>query len=187
MARSRREVSGGHFYHVLNRGVRRSPLFDGDKDYEEFQHLLACAGERVPMRLLAYTLMPNHWHLVLWPEQDGAISAYIKWLAGTHACNFNARHRHVGAVYESRFKCVPVQDDFHLLTVLRYVESNPVRASLVRRAEQWRWSSVTRPAVPRLTPSPVQRPVQWLDLLADPSLDLLQAALAPDRGAHSGV
>jgi putative transposase len=176
MARTRREVSGGHFYHVLNRGVRRSTLFATDEDYEEFQHLMARAAERVPMRLMAYTLMPNHWHLVLWPEHDGAISAYIKWLAGTHACNFNARHKHVGAVYQRRFTSVPVRDDVHLLTVLRYVEANPVRAALVSRAEWWRWSSVTWPAIPRLTPSPVRRPPQWLDLLADPSLDLLDAA-----------
>ena len=71
------------------------------------------------MRVLAYVLMPNHWHLVLWPEHDGAISAYLKWLSGPHPCYFNGRYRHSGAVYQSRFKSVPVYDAMQLLRVLR--------------------------------------------------------------------
>lgn len=131
------------------------------------------------MRMFAYALMPNHWHLVLWPEEDGAVSAYLKWLEGTHACNFNRCYRQSGAVYQSRFKSVPVYDPIQLLRVLRYVEANPVRAGLVPRAEAWQWSSASPSSLVCLTPSPVARPPQWLDLLADPTLDLISAV--PDR------
>ena len=180
MPRRRREVSGGHVYHVLNRGVRRSLLFKTPCDYREFQGLMGRAAERLSMRMLAYVLMPNHWHLVLWPERDGAVSAYMKWLAGTHACHFNQRNGHTGAVYQSRFRSVPVYDAIQLLRVLRYVEANPVRARLVARADCWDWSSASPSSRVLLTPSPVPRPPQWLDLLADPTLDLMAAIFRPE-------
>ncbi len=176
MGRPRREVSGGHIYHVLNRGVRKSVLFECSAEYEQFQQLMCRAAQRVSMRVLAYVLMPNHWHLVLWPECDGALSAYVQWLAGTHARSINARYGHVGAAYQRRFTSVPVRDALHLLTVLRYVESNPVRAGLVRDAEAWPWSSATSASAVSLTASPVPRPAPWSDLLADSSLDLFEAA-----------
>jgi putative transposase len=129
------------------------------------------------MRVIGYVLMPNHWHLVLWPEDDGAVSAYVKWLAGTHACHFNRCYRHTGAVYQSRFRSVPVYDPIQLLRVLRYVEANPIRAGLVARADSWHWSSAYPLSEVRLTPSPVPRPPRWPDLLADPTLDLMSATL----------
>ena len=135
------------------------------------------------MRVLAYVLMPNHWHLVLWPEHDGAVSAYMQWLEGTHACHFNGRYRHSGAVYQRRFTSVPVYDPMQLLRVLRYVEANPVRAGLVTRADCWNWSSASPASSVLLTPSPVPRPPQWLDLLSDPTLDLLSAVLSDGRMA----
>lgn len=124
------------------------------------------AAARVPMRLLAYCLMPNHWHLVLWPLRDHAVSAYIQWLAGTHACYFNAQHGLSGHVYQGRFRDVSVGDERHLLMLLRYVEANPVRAGLVTRAEDWMWSSVGQHCLSELASSPVSRPANWLDLLA---------------------
>lgn len=172
MARRRRHVPGGYVHHTLNRGVRRSLLFKTSYDYQEFQWLMGRAAERVSMRVIAYVLMPNHWHLVLWPEDDGAVSAYLKWLEGTHAGNFNRRYRQTGAVYQGRFRNVPVLDAMQVLRVVRYVEANPVRAGLVSRAEFWQWSSVSASSPVLLTPSPIARPPQWLDLLADPTLDL---------------
>jgi putative transposase len=170
----------GHAYHVLNRGVRRTCLFKDQCDYLRFLWLMSRAAQRVPMRLLAYVLMPNHWHLVLWPERDDAVSAYVKWLAGTHACHFNRRYGHSGAVYQGRFRSVAIYDSLQLLRVLRYVEANPVRAGLAARAEEWRWSSVSRRACDVvLTPSPIPRPAAWLELLADPEVDLISAVLTP--------
>jgi putative transposase len=118
------------------------------------------------MRIVAYCLMPNHWHLVLWPNEDAAVSAYIHWLTGTHACHFNARHALTGHVYQGRFKAVRVLEERHLLTLLRYVESNPVSAGLVERAEQWHWSSVGPLRLTSLHPGPVPRPSNWSEMLA---------------------
>jgi putative transposase len=181
MARHHRFVPGGYYYHVLNRGVRRTPLFKDPDDYVRFQRLMGRAAAKVTMRVLAYALMPNHWHLVLWPSDDNAVSAYIKWLAGTHACHFNRRYGQSGAVYQARFRCVAIHSDVELLRVLRYVEANPVRAGLVSRAECWRWSSTTWPATPPLTPSPIPRPAAWLDLLNQPDLNLIEAVSAERR------
>jgi putative transposase len=94
--------------------------------------------------LLGYCLMGNHWHLVLWPRRDGELAHFMQRFTVTHVRRW-VEHRHRvgwGSVYQGRYKSFAVQDDAHLSTVLRYVERNPVRAGLVRRAEQWRWSSL---------------------------------------------
>ena len=104
------------------------------------------ALERVPVRLLAYCVMPNHWHLVLWPRKDGDLSRFVGWLSLTHTQRWHA-HRHsagTGHVYQGRFKSFPVQEDDHLLTLCRYVERNALRSGLVRKAELWRWGSLWR-------------------------------------------
>jgi len=89
-------------------------------------------------------LMPNRWHLVLWPRADGDLSEYLRWLRVTHTQRWHA-HYHTsgtGALYQGRFKSFPMQEDEHLRVVCRYVERNPLRASLLQRAELWRWSSL---------------------------------------------
>lgn len=167
MPRPPRSFEAGCCYHLLNRGVRRHRLFEFDDDYECFQRLMGAAQRRVPLRLLAYCLMPNHWHLVVWPTDPLAISAYIRWLTWSHACHFNAQHDLSGHVYEGRFKSRVVRDQRHLLTLLCYVEANPVRANLVERAEAWRWSSLHASPGLVLTESPARRPAEWLDMLAE--------------------
>jgi len=130
-------------FHVLNRAVARERIFWKPADYEAFENVLQEAGERVPMRLLCYCVMPNHWHLVLWPRGDEDLSEYMRWLTVTHAKRWHA-HSHSsgsGALYQGRFKSFPIQEDGHFLTVCRYVERNPLRANLVARAEEWRWCS----------------------------------------------
>jgi putative transposase len=168
MSRQRRCFRPGHIYHILNRGVRRHRLFAEDEDYQHFQQLMGAAQVRVPLRIVSYCLMPNHWHIVVWPESSEAISEYFRWLTWSHACHFNASHDLSGHVYQGPFRSVAVKHDRHLLTLLRYVESNPARAQLVERAEHWRWSSLNPCPRVRLTDSPVARPTGWLDLLFDP-------------------
>lgn len=104
-----------------------------------FLRLLAEAGERVPIRLLAYCLMPNHFHLVLWPREDEELSRYMQWLMTSHV---RRHHRHYGTnghIWQGRFKAFPIEQDEHLLAVLRYVERNPVRAKSlpIRKARRW--------------------------------------------------
>ena len=83
------------------------------------------------MRLLGFCLMPNHWHVVLWPFEDGDLSRYIGWVTNTHVKRYREHYhdRGAGHLYQGRFKELPVQDDYHLLTVLRYVEANPLRGT----------------------------------------------------------
>ncbi len=167
MGRPLRPTSAGVVYHMLNRANARRTLFDDDGDYAAFERVLAQACGRVSMRLLAYCVMPNHWHLVVWPREDGELSRFMSWLTLTHTQRWH-QHRHTvgeGHVYQGRFKSFPVETNEYLLTVCRYVERNPVRAGLVERAEQWRWSSAgTRGSVPVHT-WPMERPTDWLDWL----------------------
>src|SRR6266571_135456 len=118
------------------------------------------ADEHVPMRLLAVCLMPNHFHLVLWPREDGQLSAYMAWLLTAHVRRYHQHYHSSGHVWQGRFKSFPIEEDDHLLTVLRYIERNPLRAGLVGRSEDWRWSSGSprRGGEPELDPGPVRRP-----------------------------
>jgi putative transposase len=133
-------------YHVLNRANGRRTIFEKDGDYAAFERVLAEALALVDVRLLAYCVMPNHWHLVVWPRADGDLSRFVGWLTLTHTQRWHA-HRHSagsGHLYQGRFRSFPAQEDEHFLTVCRYVERNPLRAGLVARAEHWRWSSLWR-------------------------------------------
>src|SRR6266705_2830343 len=110
MGRPLRASLGGCVYHVLNRGNGRRTVFFKDGDYEAFERILGEALEHVPgMRLLAYTLMPNHWHLVLWPRHDGELSDFGHWLTLTHTQRWHAHYHDVGSghLYQGRFKKPP--------------------------------------------------------------------------------
>ncbi len=112
-------------YHVLNRGNARTTVFHRSEDYDAFLELMAEASVRVPMRVLAYCLMPNHFHLALWPREDGELSRWMHWLMTTHVRRYLMRYRSSGHVLQGRFKAFPAQEDEHLLAVLRYIERNP--------------------------------------------------------------
>jgi len=83
MPRSARALPGGLCYHIINRGNGRARVFHGEADYREYLKLMAAACERLPLRLLAYCLMPNHVHFVLWPREDGEVSRWMQWLTTT--------------------------------------------------------------------------------------------------------
>jgi putative transposase len=175
---------------VLNRAARRMRIFSDDGDYELFERLLSAALDQVPMRILGYTIMPNHWHLVLWPPGDTDLSNYMQWLTRTHAQAWHAAHASIGtgALYQGRFKAIPVQTDGHFLTVCRYVERNPVRAGLVGRASEWRWGSAwagpTGTSSPSLTSWPVDRPAdwsEWVEMSDEHATGTLRAAVVRGR------
>lgn len=142
MPRTARATPGGHVFHVLNRGNGRQTVFHEPRDYEAFARLMVQAGERAPVGIMAWCLMPNHFHLLLRPPGDADLARWMQWLMTVHVRRHHARHGTGGHLWQGRFKSFPVQDDAHLLTVARYVESNPRRAGLVARAEDWRWSSL---------------------------------------------
>lgn len=160
-------------FHVMNRAVRRAVLFKTTADYDAFFRVLREAVARLPMRILAMCVMPNHWHLVLWPEGDTDLTRFVGWLSLTHACRWQRVHgtRGTGPVYQNRFKAIPVETGHHLLMVLRYVERNAVRARLVPRAEDWPWCSaslLTGTDMPTMHDWPIPRPPNWLDLVNEP-------------------
>ncbi len=170
MPRRARISTGGLAYHILNRRVGRLALFDKPADYMAFEKILNEAHERTGIRIAAYCLMPNHWHLVLWPRDDGELSEVMRWITVTHTQRWHAHRQSFGSgpVYQGRFRSFPVQTDEHFLTVARYVERNALRAKLVKRAEQWQWSSLWRWAqgdpklLAFLSDWPVKRPRQWV-------------------------
>jgi putative transposase len=177
----------------MNRGARKMRLFDEPGDYRTFLDLMVDAQQHVPMRCLAYCVMPNHFHLVLWPREDGHLSRFMFLLTGGHAMQWQhfRQTRGLGHVYQGRFKALPVSEDGHFLRVCRYVEQNPLRAGLVSRAEDWPWSSLSqrnrsRPGV-SLEPWPVSQPRHWLDLVnRDRKDDFVDIREAIKRNAPFG-
>jgi putative transposase len=170
MSRTARQAPGGYIYHVLNRAVARLPLFRKEADYAAFEQVMLEANERHPTRLLAYCLMKNHWHFVIWPRKDDELTALMRWLTHTHVMRWHVAHGTVGcgSLYQGRFKAFPVQDDPHFLTVCRYVERNALTAGVVERAQDWRWSSLwTRqnrdaPLRDVMSDWPIERPGDWV-------------------------
>ena len=174
MPRTARASAGGICYHVMNRGNGRNEVFHKTEDYAAFLKLLHEASQRIPQRLLSFCLMPNHFHLVVWPRQDGDLSRWMQWLMTSHVRRYHRHYRSSGHVWQGRFKAFPIEQDEHLLTVMRYVERNPVRAKSIplRKAQRWSWSSVGTPPKdtvrPKLHPGPVSRGKTWLEGVNEP-------------------
>jgi len=196
MPRRARISTGGLAYHILNRRVGRLGLFDKPADYMAFEKILNEAHERTGIRIAAYCLMPNHWHLVLWPRDDGELSEVMRWITVTHTQRWHAHRQSFGSgpVYQGRFRSFPVQTDEHFLTVARYVERNALRAKLVKRAEQWQWSSLWRWAqgdpklLAFLSDWPVKRPRQWVGWVnrPDTASELEDLRCSAQRGRPFG-
>jgi putative transposase len=164
MPRTARAAAGGYCYHVLNRGNARAEVFHKAEDFEAFLGLIGEATLRIPMRVLAYCLMPNHFHLVVWPRDDGDLSRWMHWLLTAHVRRHLRHYRSSGHVWQGRFKAFPIQEDDHLRAVLRYVERNALRAGLVTRAEDWAWSSLARgDQAPLLEAGPAPRGPGWIE------------------------
>jgi putative transposase len=179
MPRRIRAAAGGIVYHVLNRGLGRMRLFRKAADFAAMERVMEEAVERTGIRILAYCLMSNHWHFLLWPRADGELSEVMRWLTLTHTQRWHA-HRHTsgsGPIYQGRFKSFPVQCDEHFLGVARYVERNPLRAGMVEAAEAWQWSSLWRRLQPDpalgaiLADWPLEMPGDWLRWFQEPQTE----------------
>jgi putative transposase len=163
-SRSVRPVAG-FVYHVTSRCCDGVTLFDSSIAYGRFLELIAETQAVRPIRLLAFCLMPNHLHLVLWPETDDAVERFVGWLLLTHAKRFNAFHDRCGPLYPKRYEAVSVQAGRNLYRVIRYVERNPCAARLARTPDDWRWSSAAPTSPIRLSEWPVPRPPDWKDFV----------------------
>lgn len=179
MPRIPRGQLAGHAFHVLNRGNGGATVFHADGDYRAFLDLLAAAKARHPVKLLAFCLMPNHFHLVLQPARGSALSPFMQWWMTSHVRRYHRHYHSHGHVWQGRFKSFPIQQDAHLLTVVRYVLQNPVRAHLVDQAFNWPWSSLRFPQL--LDPSPLtasKAPRHRLGgPVPDPDLDRLRTCV----------
>ncbi|HET6247544.1 MAG TPA: transposase [Tepidisphaeraceae bacterium] len=170
MPRSARIAPGGVVFHCLNGGNEQCELFADDADYAAFERVLEATLEAVPVRLLAYCLMPNHWHLLLWPRKDGDLGRFMQRLTTTHVRRWRTfRHSEGrGHLYQGVYKSFPVEDSLPFLPVARYVEQNALRAKLVSKAEDWQWNSVWRRERGSsherglMSEWPVERPADWL-------------------------
>lgn len=188
MPRTARASRAGICHHVMNRGNGRATIYHEDTDYRSFKGLIRQANERIPMRVLAYCLMPTHFHLVLWPHGDGDLGRWMHWLLTTHVQRHRRRYETVGRIWQGRFHAPPVQQDEHLFVVMRYVERNPLRAGLVDRAEDWPWSSL-RARVDAsndlLCPPPIELPDDWVEWVNQPltaaELDAVRTSLRRGR------
>ena len=191
MPRSARASVGGLCYHVLNRGNRRETVFHKPEDYDAFVKTTVDACVRLPMSVLGYCLMPNHFHLVIRPKADGDLGRWMQWLLTAHARRYHRHYGTTGHVWQGRFKAFPIEDDDHLRTVLRYVERNPLRAELVTHAEDWRWSSLAswREGNSHLwLGDPPLRPESWLERVNEPlsAADLARLRHSVQRGKPFG-
>ena len=147
-------------FHAMNRSAKQLTLFDDAADYQLFLQVMKEAEHKCPIKVLEYCLMPNHFHLLLWPETDKQLSSYMRWVAGVHAQRWRRGRGTVGkgAVYQGRFKWVAVQDGRHYGIARRYIWQNPVRARLVEQPQGWAWSSasdILLPVRPHLAEGPL--------------------------------
>ncbi len=155
MSRPLRLDHAGALWHVTSRGNERREVFRDDEDRREFLRLLGRSVELFGWRLHAWVLMGNHYHLLV-GTPEATLSRGMRQLNGDYAQHFNRRHGRDGHVFQGRFKAILVQREAHLLEVARYVVRNPVRAGIVKSAEEWAWSSYR--ATAGIEPAPA-----WLD------------------------
>src|SRR5215212_8497113 len=140
MARPLRLEFPGACYHVTARGDRQEPIFESEEDYLVFIDLLAKEVTQQNWLLYAFCLMDNHYHLLLETPEPNLVRG-MRRLNGVYTQAFNRRHERGGHVLQGRYKAILVDKDSHLLDLGRYVVLNPVRAQLVKRPEDWPWSS----------------------------------------------
>jgi putative transposase len=176
MPRTARAVEAGGIYHVFNRGNGRMRIFHKPEDYDAFMKLLPQARLRgAAVDILGLCLMPNHWHLVVRPREEKDLAKFMRWLSTAHVRRHHAHyHSPPGHLYQGRYKSFPVQDDEHLLVLLRYVEANALRAGLSKGPGQWAWCSDalrrTKQGRALLSEWPIERPGNWNELLEEKML-----------------
>jgi putative transposase len=167
----------------LNRGNARQTIFHKHEDYQAFLRVLGEGLERYPVELFSFTLMPNHWHMVLRPGEDGQMGRLLRWVTATHTQRYHA-HYHTsgqGHVYQARFKSFPVADDDHFLVVCRYVK----HAEDWQYGSLWRWSQTPTPFPKLLSPWPIARTSNWIERVNQPlserELEALRVCVQRDR------
>lgn len=172
MPRPLRFLPPGTVAHVVNRGNDKRRLFSSAREFEDFMGLVVWTKRRVPVRIPAYCVMSNHWHFAFWVEREGDVSEFLHRLTTTHAKSWRQRTNTVGEghVYQDRFHSSNVYTERYYFNLVRYIEQNPFRASLVEASKDWRWSSLAeRLGYPRciLDEGPTPLPTDWVRMVDD--------------------
>lgn len=141
MARLPRLIVPGYPHHVIQRGVDRQPIVRTDADYEALRGFIAEEARAAGVALHAYVLMPNHFHLLVTPTQEGALARMMQSVGRRHVRHFNAQTQRSGTLWEGRYRCAVLQPQAYLLAAMAYLDLNPVRAGLAEAAADYPWSS----------------------------------------------
>ena len=145
MPRVARRMSGSKIYHVMLRGLNRQTIFEDDEDYRFFLSVLDTCRESSDTRILAYCLMSNHVHIVV---HSSDLSSFMRKAASKYAYWYNWKYDRIGSLFQDRFKSEAVESDAYLLTVIRYIHQNPIKAGIATSSDTYKCSSYneyTRP------------------------------------------
>lgn len=140
MPRKPREKSETGIYHVIVRGMGQQNIFHEEDDFQRYLETTKNISLESKVSVLGYCLITNHVHLLL-RENDGDISGFMKRLGVSYAYWYNWKYERIGHVFQDRFKSECVEDDAYLLTVIRYIHLNPIKASIIDKPEEYKWSS----------------------------------------------
>jgi len=130
-----------HYYHIYNRGANKADIFLGDSDYVFLLKLLRKKSEEFDVSVIAYSLMNNHYHLLLRQNGEATISQFMQSVFNIYSKAFNSKYQHSGTLFEGPFKAIMVKDEKYLVHLCRYIHRNPVEAGMVVVPEQWHYSN----------------------------------------------
>jgi REP-associated tyrosine transposase len=163
--------------HARQRGNNRCAIFREDGDYQTYLVMLESAARRYCVAVHGYSLMTTHTHLLITPSTKQGTGEAMHQLGVRYVLYFNQKYQRVGTLWTGRYKAKPITDERYWLTCLRYIEQNPVRAGLVARPDQYRWSSYDVHAVGHHS--------DWL--ASHPVLDALGADRAQRQAAYRAI
>ena len=152
MARAARQKSKSVIYHIILRGANRHAIFHNDDDCIRFLEILETYKNKSNINILAWCLMGNHVHLLL-KEGNEELAVTMKRIGVSYASYYNWKYKTIGHLFQDRFKSENVENDSYLLTVTRYIHQNPVKAGIVTKPEEWKWSSCQSYYKVAVTPS----------------------------------
>ena len=141
MPRTARVTIENGCYHIITRGNQKQSVFAEPQDYEEYLHILTKCKKRYKFKLYCFCLMPNHVHLIIEVKEPRKLSKIMKVLNLSYTLYFNSKYKKVGHLWQDRFKSRIVEKDAYLLECINYIETNPVRASLVSHINEYPWNS----------------------------------------------
>ena len=139
MRASRGESSTG-YYHVMNRGMNGMYLFRSDMEKEKLLDVMVEEKENVLVKIVAYCIMDNHLHLLIKAEKE-ELTMYMKKIGIRYAMYYNRKEKRRGSVFQDRFKSEEIEDEAYLLSAIKYIHNNPVKAKMVKEFTQYKWSS----------------------------------------------